>query len=84
MVQGDEDNVNPEAVDPAAETGLRAPDDLDHVGEVSPWDANLADTLFMNKLLLWNQPHLLGRHAFTPEESPEWVWPYHAGVDPEG
>ncbi len=68
----------------ARSDGVRAPHDLEHVPELSPWDAHLADSLLLNKLLLWNQPHLLARHALTPDELPLWEGPFHAGVDPEG
>lgn len=62
----------------------RAPRDQGHVPELSPWSPHLGDALHLNKLLLWNQPHLLARHAHTPEELPHWEGPDHAGVDPEG
>lgn len=63
-----------------------APREGGHGPDLSPWDANLADNLLMNKLLLWNQPHLLGTHAFPPppDEDATWEWPNHAGLDPEG
>lgn len=64
----------------------QAPLDNGQVSDLSPWDGNLADNLLMNKLLLWNQPHLLGTHAFPPpaDETASWEWPDDAGVDPEG
>lgn len=64
--------------------GLRAPHDQGQAAHLSPWDAHLGDCLLLNKLLLWNQPHLLARYALTPDELPAWEGPYHAGVDPEG
>lgn len=60
-----------------------APIDQGHVFDISPADPNLADSLFLNKLIIWNQPHLTGRHRFDPETSPGWEWPVSALNDPE-
>lgn len=60
------------------------PSDHGHVPDLSPWSANLGDTLFLNKLLLWNQPHLTGRHQFADGASDGWQWPTSASTDPEG
>lgn len=73
-----------------SETGLTTfipnpvPSDHGHVPDISPWNANLGDTLFLNKLLLWNQPHLTGRHQFPGQKSGNWQWPTAATADPEG
>lgn len=61
-----------------------APIDQGHVFDISPANPNLADSLFLNKLMLWNQPHLTGRHRFAPEASTGWEWPVSALNDPEG
>lgn len=52
--------------------------------ELSPFHEHLGDHLFLNKLALWNQPQLTGRHQFLPGDSAAWQWPGAAGHDPEG
>lgn len=61
------------------------PTDQDQVLDLSPWGEHLADNLFLNKLLLWNQPHLTGRQGHPPDGSTIlWQWPSAAHDDPEG
>lgn len=60
----------------------RVPADQELVPELTPWAAQLGEALFLNKLLLWNQPLLSGHQAF-PDQAPH-SWPVAAQCDPEG